>query len=414
MKQIKSSILVFILSIGLIFVQCSFKNPSDSNKPGLPRPLKKGEENIIKSSNKFGFKLFKEIVNQDKDKNIFISPLSVAMALGMTYNGARGTTKNAMQNTLEINDLTLKEFNESYKSLIELLMSLDSKVQFLIANSIWYRQNFNVEKEFIDLNKTFFNAEVTALDFNKPEAVNIINGWVNDKTNGKIKKIIDNIEPLVVMFLINAIYFKGTWTYEFDPEQTGDEYFYLLDGSKKQCKMMFQQGKLKYFENDDFQAVDLTYGIGDFSMTVILPRKEKNIDDIILRLNQENWNIWTNNFKESEGKLYLPKFKIKYELELRKVLTALGMEIAFQSGKADFSGINSNTDLYISKVLHKTYVDVNEEGTEAAAVTVVGISTSIGESLVIRIDRPFLFVIRENYSGTILFIGKIVEPVISD
>jgi len=408
--------LSFTLMIctGLVFMQC-INNPISPNERD-PSQLTLAEKGLVESDNKFGFKLFKEITKEEKDKNVFISPLSVAMALGMTYNGANGSTQDAMQKTLELSGLTLQEVNESYKSLTELLTNLDPKVKFQIANSIWYRKIFPVEDEFIHINKTYFDAEVSGLDFSAPNASNIINGWVNEKTNGKIEKIVDDvINPLTMMFLINAIYFKGTWTYQFDESQTRDDFFTLPDGSKKPCKMMKQKKEFQYFENDAFQAIDLPYGDGDFRMTIFLPRMEKSVDSLVAELNQENWNRWMNSFHKQELTLQFPKFTLEYEIELNDVLKASGMEIAFNPSQADFTKMYKEEDifenLYISKVKHKTFIEVNEEGTEAAAVTSVEVrATSIG--FFMRVDRPFIFAIRENHSNTILFVGKIVEPTL--
>jgi serpin B len=380
------------------------------------RDLTYSEVELKESSNQFGLKLFGKIVETEQDKNIFISPLSVSMALGMTYNGAAGTTLEAMHETLEYGDLTIQEVNESYRSLIELLTELDPKVIFDIANSIWYREGFPVENDFLTTNQDYFDAVVRALDFSSDDAADIINAWVNENTNGKIEKIVDKpIDPLTVMFLINAIYFKGTWTYEFDEENTTDDIFYLPDGSEKECKMMSHKCDHNYFENEQFQAIDLPYGDAGFSMTILLPKPKVNIDSLIVQMNNETWNSWLGSFSEQEVNLYLPKFNLEYEISLNDVLSALGMSIAFDPGRADFTKINSAGNLYISNVKHKTFVKVNEEGTEAAAVTSVEISlTSIGNDITMRINRPFVFAIRENHSGTILFIGKIVEPIWED
>jgi serpin B len=374
------------------------------------RELTVAEKRLVETDNKFGFKLFREIVRQEQNKNVFISPLSVSMALGMTYNGANGSTETAMRQTLEFGDMTLEEINSSYKSLIELLSQLDPKVKFQLANSIWYRQEYAFEPEFINLNQTYFNAVVRGLDFNDPDAARTINGWVEQNTNGKIKQIVDDpIAWETVMFLINAIYFKGIWTYQFDPQQTQDDQFNLLDGSKKSCKMMNLKADLPYFANAQFQAVDLPYGDGDFSMTILLPSPQTPINALIADLQHENWQLWAKSFSKQAGSLALPKFLLEYDLTLNDVLKALGMAIAF-SGQADFTKMHKQGGLFISKVKHKTFVEVNEEGTEAAAVTSVEIGrTSVG-GFVMRVDRPFVFVIRENYSGTILFIGKIVNP----
>jgi serine protease inhibitor len=401
--------LLFCICIGLM--QCS--THSVSPDPKVSRELTPAERTLVQSDNKFGLKLFEEIVKEEKDKNVFISPLSVSMALGMTYNGANGETQEAMQKTLELDGLTIKEVNESYKNLIELLTGLDPKVRFQIANSIWYRQSISAKEEFINLCKKYFDALVTGLNFDDPAVVDIINAWVKENTNGKITEIVDApIDPLTVMFLINAIYFKGTWTYQFDKDETKDDWFRLPDGTKKPCKMMEQRGFYKYLESDDFQAVDLPYGDGDFSMTIFLPYWNTNIDSLIAKFDQENLNYWLSCFSSDSGDIYIPKFTLEYELKLNEALKALGMGIAFTTA-ADFSRMYENVTVWIDEVKHKTFVEVNEEGTEAAAATVVQITYGPGPpGFWMRVDRPFVFVIRENKSQTILFMGKIVEPTL--
>lgn len=338
MSKILSLIIVLYVCVGLM--QCT-KNPSSSPKRP-PRELTGAEKRLVESDNKFGLKLFNEIVQEEGDKNVFISPFSVSMALGMIYNGANGSTQEAMQKTLELSGLTIQEVNESYKSLIELLTGLDPKVKFQIANSIWYRQNWSFEEDFLNRCKTYFSAEVSGLDFNNPNAPNIVNGWVDENTNGKIKKIVDVINAEDVMFLINAIYFKGTWTCEFDQSLTQDDWFTLPDGSQKPCKMMVQENDFQYFETPDFQAIDLPYGDGKFSITIFLPHPQKNIDELIAEFNQENWNQWINSFSQQEGVLHLPKFTLEYGLNLNDALKALGMAIAFDPQQADFTKICIN------------------------------------------------------------------------
>jgi len=400
--------------LAIAVLQCS-NNPTAADRVAS-RELTASEKLLVESNDRFGLKLFKEIVREEKDKNIFISPLSVSMALGMTYNGAAGTTREAMQKTLELSGLTIEEVNKSYKSLLELLSQLDPKVRFQVANSIWYRKGMSFEQEFIDLNKAYFDALVSELDFDDPKAAETINGWVDENTNGRITQIVDPpIDPMMVMFLINAIYFKGTWTYEFDKELTKDADFFLAGGSKSRCKLMTREGEFQYFENSDFQAIDLPYGDGDFTMIVFLPRMSKDIDSLIAEFSQENWNRWISGFSERKGTLELPRFTLKYELKLNDVLKALGMTIAFQPFAADFSNMYKGPeDLYISEVKHKTFVEVNEEGTEAAAGTSGGVAmTSVDPTVFwMRVDRPFVFAIRENKSQTLLFMGKIVEPTL--
>lgn len=377
------------------------------------RALTASETHIIKSSSNFGFELFEQIQNTQKDENIFISPLSVSMALGMTYNGAANETATAMKNTLGFSSLSHAEINDSYKSLLELLSNLDPKVRLDIANSIWYRLGFSVEQPFIDTNKKYFDAEISALDFNLPGSVTTINNWVDTNTNGKIDQIIDSIDPMTVMFLINAIYFNGTWTYEFDKEVTKDRPFYLTSEKSINVPTMAQTNDFHYFQNDQLQMIDMPYGEGAFSMTVLLPSPESSVDALVQNMGNATWTSWLGKLEKSEGTIYLPKFKLEYEKKLNDVLVAMGMEVAFNPSQADFTNINKNGDLFISQVRHKSYVDVYEEGTEAAAVTVVEMRlTSVGPDpgFTMRVDRPFVFIIREQNTGTILFMGKIMDP----
>lgn len=404
----KNLTIFLLLLAGTLLLQCS-KTPVANE---VITDLASVEKRLIQSDNKFGLKLFKEIIKEESDSNVFISPLSVAMALGMTYNGAAGETQKAMQKTLELEGFTLEEINQCYQHLMESLTQLDPKVEFGIANSIWYRLGLTPREEFLNLCQEYFEALVRGLDFSEPTAADTINAWVEENTNGKIEAIVDKpINPLAVMFLINAIYFKGTWTYEFDENETKDDWFYLPDGSTKRCKMMEQRGLFKYFENDTFQAIDLPYGDGDFSMTIFLPWWTQ-IDSLITEFSQDNLSYWISCFKEDSVDVYLPRFKLEYAKELKEVLKTLGMGIAFSPYEADFSTIFENLEVFISKVKHKTFVEVNEEGTEAAAATVVEVAVGAHgpTGLVMEIDRPFVFMIRENKSQTILFIGKIVDP----
>jgi len=374
--------------------------------------LSQEESDLVQLDNKFALKIFREIVSAEEDKNLFISPLSIAMALTMTYNGAGTTTKDAMQETLELSEMTIAQVNDGYLKLIDQLVTLDNKAKLLIANSIWYREGFSVKVPFINTNKDYFNAEVSALDFTDPSAKDVINGWVDENTNGKIAEIIKVIPPQMVMYLINAIYFKGIWTNEFDEDKTFNDLFTLPDNTQIPCRMMTEKEEYKYFENADFQAVNLTYGGGNFSMIILLPKPTKEVDDILHIMDIDGWDSWMSNFSEVEMALYLPKFKLDYEIGLKDILKSLGMDIAFSQSLADFSGISEGSEnLYISEVKHKTFVEVNEEGTEAAAVTSVGIGiTSLPPTM--YINKPFIFAIRENSSETILFMGKIVEPTL--
>jgi serpin B len=376
----------------------------------LPRKLAVAELNLIESDNRFALKLFREINAESPGENLFISPLSVGMALGMTYNGARGETKAAMERTLELEGMTLEQINEAYRTLIDLLVNLDPRVQFDLANSIWYRQDVTVLPEFIDLNRTYFDAEVSALDFANPFSLQTINNWVNDNTQGKIDKIYDQLPANLVMMLLNAIYFKGDWTFQFDKSLTEDASFWLADGSQTTVKMMSQETEREFRQssNDMVAVIDLPYGGEAFSMTILLPHQGVAVDEVAAMLDDATWQSWTAGLAEVSTTVLMPRFTLEYEIKLNDVLTALGMGVAFTGGAADFSGIVPGGGIWIDEVKHKTFVDVNEEGTEAAAVTSVTLIESAASQF--RIDRPFIFAIRENFSGTIVFMGTIVNP----
>ncbi|UCE65443.1 MAG: serpin family protein [Candidatus Zixiibacteriota bacterium] len=368
--------------------------------------------NIGSSINNFGLKLFQEIIKAEEGNNVIISPLSISMALTMVYNGAEGETREAMAGTLELRGAFSNKINESYKNLSETLTSLDSTVVFQIANSIWYRQGLRVEDDFLDMNRSFFKAQISPCNFRDSATADTINAWVYENTNGKIPDIVEKpINPNLLMILINAIYFHGDWAKKFDVENTRDDEFTLTDGSRVTCKMMNQENRFRYFENDSFQAIELPYGNRAFSMIIFLPKPDVGIDDLIGRLDDDNLKLWTDSLRRHRGAISMPRFKLEFYKELTRMLSSLGMGLAF-SGEADFTGINSDNRVFISYVKHKTYIEVDEEGTEAAAVTSVGMLSSAGpsEKFVMRVDRPFLFLIRESGSGTVIFLGKIADP----
>src|SRR5829696_10244651 len=394
---------------------CSSSTEPDTSKPGpaldaLPRALTASEQKVIGAANDFSFALFRQLSAARSDSNVFTSPLSASMALGMTMNGAAGTTYEEMRSTLGFGaSATETEIGTSYKSLITLLRGLDPSVDFRIANSIWYRTGFPVEPAFLDANRNWFDAQVGALDFASPTAVPTINDWVSTATAGKIPTIIDDIRGEQVMFLINAIYFKGSWRAKFDPARTVDASFKGVAGDQP-AKLMHRDGTIRHLQTADFSAVDLPYGNSAYSMTVVLPNEGKSVDAVAASLQSTAWAGWVGQFRDADVDLYLPRFKLEWQRMLIPDLQSLGMRAAFVDGGADFSRMSSlGRQLFISLVKQKTYVDVNEEGTEAAAVTNVGISlTSMPVRSTFRVDRPFVFVIRERLSGAILFMGKIV------
>ncbi|MDB4914474.1 MAG: hypothetical protein JWM95_2118 [Gemmatimonadetes bacterium] len=373
----------------------------------LPRALTAAEQSLVTSTNDFSFALFRTLSAANKDSNVFTSPLSASMALGMTMNGAANATYRQMKSTLAFGTTPDADVNASYKSMMALLRGLDPSVDFRIANSIWYRNSFAVSQSFLDVSKNTFDAQVSALDFANSSSVGTINDWVSAATVGKIPTIIDKIARDQVMFLINAIYFKGSWRDKFDVAQTRDAPFHGVAGDQT-AKMMHRHGMLSFYFSNDFYAADLPYGNKAFAMTVIVPRDNVSIETVAASLQSGTWATMVNGFHDFTTDVYIPKLKLEWERTLNTDLQSLGMADAFNPLAADFTRMSAPGGLFIDKVKQKTYVDINEEGTEAAAVTSVGITvTSLPPQL--RADKPFIFAIRDRLSGTILFMGKIVR-----
>jgi serine protease inhibitor len=406
-----------LLALVVLTAACSDPNaPSDGARriTALPRTLSSGEQAVIGASNAFGFGLFRELDRTRADSNIFMSPLSASMALGMTMNGAAGRTFDEMRAALAFGSRPAAEINASYRSLIDLLRGLDATVDFRIANSIWYRAGFPFEQTFLDESRQFFDAKVAGLDFASAGAAPTINDWVKQSTNGKIPAIVDGpIADDVVMYLINAIYFNGAWTTRFDKSQTRTEPFNTIGGTTAPIAMMRRTDTVRVAETADAQVVELPYGGGAYVMTILLPRQGKSVRDVVAALTADSWDAAIASTRPQSIELQMPKFTLRWEALLNDPLEALGMRLAFQGGLADFARMSrvAGNDLYISRVKQKAFVDVHEEGTEAAAVTSVEIRVTCAcGPQVIRIDRPFVFAIRERLSGTILFLGKIVRP----
>jgi len=379
-----------------------------------PQPNVTANSRLASANTRFGFKVFEQLAKSDAGKNIFVSPSSVAFTLAMIYNGASGETQQGMATALELQGMSLPEINQANAALRTMLASADPKVQLNIANSLWARKGLVFKPEFIKRNQEFYAAEISDLDFAAPNAPQTINNWVNQKTNSKITKIVDQIPSDAVLYLLNAIYFKGNWATPFDKTKTKDGPFTLLSGAKKKLPLMSQNGRFRYFENEKFQAISLPYGAGRMSMYVFLPAKNSSLKNFQAELNATNFENWTSELSSTEGNIALPRFKLEYEITLNNTLKALGMETAFDSQRANFNEMcakSSGPNLFIGEVKHKTFVEVNEEGTEAAAVTSGGMHlTSFAPPFTMTVDRPFFCAIRDNQTGTLLFMGAIVAP----
>ncbi len=410
-RSLSLSLFVAVVATVMSNYGCSrIVSPDNSPNP----PITSAAKQVESANNSFAANLFSKVAAQEAGKNFFISPLSVSMALAMTLNGASGQTYIDMQKTLGLGGLSNEDINQSYQSLMTMFDNLDPSVTFNIANSIWYRNTFQVLGSFITTDSMYFDSEVRSLDFNDPNSAAVINSWVSSKTNGKIPSIISPpIDPAVMMYLINALYFNGTWKYAFDSVNTKPYSFYLSNGLTEIDSMMVMRDTLNYYSDANFQVVELPYGSGDYSMLVLLPTTTSSASQFAA-FNQTEVNNIIGGLSSQDVQLTLPKFKVEYSTSLKNVLTQMGMGIAF-TANADFTKINPTGHLAISDVIHKTYIDVNENGTEAAAVTVVVVVTTVVAEPIhgpinVDVNRPFLFLIKENHDNTILFLGAITQP----
>lgn len=391
------------------------QTPSDVSqiRPSIaPEDLPTLDDRLVASQNAFGFKLFSQVMQQAEGQNVMISPSSVAIALSMTYNGASGETQAAMAEALALQDMTLEELNQANAALETILEQADPAVNIGIANSLWGREDMVFNPAFLQRNQDFYQAEVQMLDFSDAAAKDIINEWVNDSTAGKIPQIVDQISSDEVLFLINAVYFNGTWMQPFNPRQTQQQAFHRADGTEVTVPMMAQGGDFQYLETDQFQGIHLPYGKGRLSMVVLLPREGSSLSDLQQSLTPEAWQNWMTQFGRQPGMVQLPRFESEFGTSLNDALKALGMEVAFDPEAANFGGMG-DAQLFISTVQHKTYIKVDEAGTEAAAATSVGIgvtSAPVNPPFRMVCDRPFLYAIQDNETGAILFMGVMLNP----
>ena len=361
----------------------------------------------------FAFKLLKQLAKDQPGANIFISPYSASTVLQTSCNGAGAQTKTEMQQVLGTTDLAAEALNAANKEIDQSLNSQGTNVVLTAANAIWYRKGTSVKPAFVACNQQFFGATVDALDFDDLRAAGIMNAWASEKTHGRIDHIADGlINQPTELVLANAVYFKGKWVVPFDVESTKDRVFHLREGRQKEVPMMEQTRKFTYRRGSGYQAVRLPYQGWDLGMYVFLPDAGSSPEKLIGIMNGDTWQRVTQpGFSEREGTVVLPRFKVEYGVELKEPLKALGMRAAF--GGADFSGI-SDRRLFISAVRQRAFVEVNEEGTEAAAVTMVpitsGIVTEPPKPFQMIVDRPFLFLIEDQQTRTILFMGVVNDP----
>ena len=403
---------IFCLLAFSCMTACGKNNPEEiddgPDKPFEPIALTKAEAEISSASNNFGFEVYHRLYDDDQ---MMVSPLSLSLALALAASGSAGQTAKEMCSTLGFSDFTTEEVSAYYQKMVTALLEADPKTTFEVANSIWANPKVNVKKGFIENALKYYSSEVYDADFAKQSTVDAVNKWCSDKTHGKINSIMDEPNPYLMMALINALYFYGKWSFEF--EDAKKENFVSISGNTIKVEMMHSRDDLLYSEYDGYSMVTLPYGNGSFAMDVILPDEKVKFSDAVAGLNAETLMILDRSASTCEVDLKLPKFTFEYTADMTKLLTEMGMSLAF-SDYADFSEM-AEKSLKISQVKQKTFIDVNEKGTEAAAVTFIGMmATSVGPApqkrfVEFHADRPFVFVIREKSTGAILFIGQKVS-----
>lgn len=422
----KTRIMMFALFIGLV----SCDNDNNESKKPLPEPiniqLSQVEKQIANSERINAMKLFSLVTEKEgqsiaavalpQKENFMFSPYSLNIALSMTWNAAKGETKEGIEKALGYEPNYGEAVNAYQKKIATALVKTDPSTKLSIANSIWYRQTAKLKATFEEIGKKWYDAEVNGVDFLDANTKNLMNRWCENKTNGLIKKVIERTSKEDMMYLMNALYFKGVWAedFEFKKTDTKQEDFTLENSTKVKVPMMYQKSLMNYTEDEVFSAVSLPYGNGAYSMVILLPKENKTFSEMITHLKQSDvLSDKLNMHKKAEVSLYLPKFKFEYNIVLNDILKTLGMDKAF-ANDADFSNAFEAESLKVSEVKQFTYIEVNEKGTEAAAVTTVGfVGTSapvVQKEIIFRADKPFAFFIQENSAGAILFMGKVGNP----
>lgn len=410
MKKILLPGTALLTVLSLAFVSCSKTEENVITDP-VPINITQGQTNLIESGNEFAFDIFERIIlKAGSSENVMISPLSISYALSMSVNGAEGETREAILDALRLNGLSTDELNRSYSDLTEDLMKVDRKVIMEIANSVWTEDDFNVKKPFLDILSEYYKAEAGSFDIDDPSAPDAINEWIEEKTNGLITEMIQTLPDNTVMLLINAIYFKGQWKMQFDEKATSDMPFFRSGGGTVNVPMMKQKENFRFFQGDGFKIAEFPYGQGNFVMDVILPDEADGLTEVMARLGGSGFSSWINAMTEKELQVSFPRFKYGFRLTLKEILTDMGMGIAFTDA-ASFSNISEQYDLLINEVTHQSFIETNEEGTEAAAATVVEVgTTSVPVILVFNMDHPFIYIIRETTTNSIIFMGRVSDP----
>lgn len=408
------NILAFCIASGICFLAACNKSGLDQNPPVInPVNIPVGSSDITRSMNDFAFDFFKTVLNNDKtESNKLVSPLSIFITLSMIYNGSGNATRDSIAHALRLTSGDIQKLNDVCKILIEGLPTVDNKVKMSMVNSIWYNTNGpQPVPDFLTTINQSYHAAVKPVDFfNSETAINEINNWIADNTNQKIKNILDNIDSGDLMFLINAIYFKGPWKNKFEVSKTINEDFHTSGGNLVSTPFMVQENTIHYAHSNNLQVAELPYSAGEYNVYIVLPDENTHLTETMASINATTFHELLSDTQSVKLSIHLPKWKSSYKINsLRPGLAAMGMDIAF-TDQADFTKMYTHP-VQVTKAIHQTFIEVTEEGTEAAAATVIGVGTTASTSPpVLKINRPFIYVIAEKSSGTILFTGVINNP----
>ncbi len=402
----KKSFIIFSLLIAMSVTSCTNEDSTTDLPEPVIRELTVNEAEISSAANNFTFNLMSKIEEELPNENYFISSFSVSTALSMVMNGASEESQAGFIQALDLTGMSPAAINESYSSLVDYVYSLDPSITLNVANSNWYSKEYTIDSDFARILSEYYDADIFAKDFSNAATLGELNGWVENETNGKIRNILDQINPEDVMFLINAIYFKANWTAQFDPNTTQDRPFLLANNQTVNVPTMAAEVKhwTAYDNTVNAQLIEIPYGNESYAFTIIMPDDPSSINDLSSQIDANRLNDVLADSVTQERDLYLPKFQLEFKTDLKDILMEMGMPI---------TGLNNLFDedppLAISKVIHQSFLEVNEEGSEAAAATVIGVElTSVPAAT--TVNQPFIFLIRERNSGTILFSGRLLDP----
>jgi serpin B len=378
-------------------------------------PLSAPPPGPVDGNTRFAIDLYGRLAGQPG--NLFFSPYSISTALAMTYAGARGATEQQMAAVLRFT-ATQDQLHAGFKQLQTALNDIQQQgnIALHIANALWVQQGRPFARAFLDLAGENYRAKLAQADFRTAaeSTRGEINAWVEDQTNRKITELVPPgaVDALTRLVLVNAIYFKGNWAQPFEKRDTQDAPFWIESGRQVSVPLMRQERKFNYWEDEQLQVLELPYAGKDLSMVVLLPKARDGLAAVEKSLSPASLDAWIRGLHTQKLQVYLPRFTTSSQFSLGNTLVAMGMADAFEAGRADFSGMDGSRELSLTAVIHKAFVDVNEEGTEAAAATgvMVGLAAMPAPPQVFRADHPFLFLIRDNHSGSILFLGRLADP----